>query len=141
MAEYEDWGEILSEELVFKHSRSSGPGGQNVNKVNTRVTVLLDVAGSSGFTEWQKKRILKRLSSRATKEGVVRVVSQRYRTQKANRRAAVERLAELLSEALKNKPIRKKTRIPAHTKQHRLEQKRHQSRLKGQRSQRDFLED
>jgi len=141
MADYEDWGKIFSEELVFKHSRSSGPGGQNVNKVNTRVTVLLDVAGSSGFTEWQKKRILKRLSSRATKEGVVRVVSQRYRTQKANRRAAVERLAELLSEALKNKPIRKKTRVPAHIKQHRLEQKRHQGRLKRQRSQRDFLED
>jgi ribosome-associated protein len=76
---------ICEDELVFKASRSGGPGGQNVNKVNTRVTVFFNVANAKGLSEEQKKQILKRLATRASKEGVIRVVSQRYRTQKANR--------------------------------------------------------
>ena len=115
---------VPEDELVFKFSRGGGPGGQNVNKVNTRVTVFLDVASSERFSDEQKTRILKRLSSRADKNGVVRVVSQRYRTQKANRRAAVERLEELLRKALKKKAVRKKTKMPAAVRRRRLEEKR-----------------
>ncbi len=126
--------EIKEEELVFKYSRSGGPGGQNVNKVNTRVTVFFDVAGARGFSDGQKRRILKRLATRANKNGVVRVVSQRYRTQKANRSAAVERLGELLREALKKRSVRKKTVVPERAKQKRLEEKKRRSMLKKQRT-------
>jgi ribosome-associated protein len=129
---------ISEEELVFKFSRSGGPGGQKVNKVNTRVTVLFDVAGTKSFSDLQKKRILKRLASRADKDGVIRVVSQRYRTQKANRRAAVERLEELLREALKKKTVRKKTKVPEAVKRRRLEEKKRRSLLKKQRAERGF---
>ena len=66
---------LRGEELVFRFSRSGGPGGQNVNKVNTRVTVFFDVAGSGRFSEVQRKRILKKLATRADKNGVVRVTS------------------------------------------------------------------
>jgi ribosome-associated protein len=126
--------EISESELVFKTSRSSGPGGQNVNKVSTRVTVFFDVANTACFSDLQKKRILGRLASRANKAGVVRVASQKHRTQKANRRAAVERLHELLAAALKTRPMRKKTRIPAWSKERRLQEKKRRSALKKQRT-------
>lgn len=129
---------IDEDELVFKASRSGGPGGQNVNKVNTRITLFFDVAGCGGFSDIQKQRILTRLSTRANKDGVIRVVSQRYRTQKANRRAAVERLQELLREALKTRPVRKKTKVPERARLRRLEEKKRRGMLKRQRAEKDF---
>jgi ribosome-associated protein len=121
-------------ELVFKSSRSRGPGGQNVNKLNTRVTLFFDVRNCPSLSDLQKQRILTRLASRADKNGVLRVVSQKFRTQKANRRAAVERFRQLLSDALKTRPARKKTRVPYAAKQRRFEEKRRRSLLKEQRS-------
>ena len=89
----------LSElQLVF--SGSTGPGGQNVNRVATRVTVRFDVAGSPSLSEEHKQQIRSRLSTRMDKHGVLRIVSQKHRSQDANRQAAVERLQELLREAL-----------------------------------------
>jgi ribosome-associated protein len=129
---------IREDSLVFKFSRSGGPGGQNVNKVNTRVTVFFDVANCEGFSDSQKRQILKRLATRANKNGVVRVVSQRHRTQKANRQTAVERLGELLREALKKKAVWKKTAVPERAKQKRLEEKKRRSLLKRQRAEKDF---
>jgi len=129
---------IREDELVFKFSRSSGPGGQNVNKLNTRVTLFFDVANASAFSDEQKKRILRRLATRADRNGVIRVVSQKYRTQKANRRVAIDRLVELLRDVLKKKPVRKKTKVPQWAKQKRLEQKKRRSMLKRQRGEKDF---
>ena len=129
---------IREDELVFKFSRSGGPGGQNVNKLNTRVTLFFDVTNASGFSDVQKKRILQRLATRTDKNGVIRVVSQKYRTQKANRRVALERLVELLREALTKKRVRKKTKVPKWAKQRRLEEKKRRSTLKRQRTEKDF---
>lgn len=132
---------INEDELVFKVSRSSGPGGQNVNKVNTRVTLFFDVANCGSLSDWQKQRILTRLATRADKNGVLRVVSQKFRTQGANRRVAVERLQELLAGALKTRPIRKKTKVSYAAKQRRLEEKRQRSRLKQQRAKKNLSGD
>jgi ribosome-associated protein len=132
---------ISEDKLIFRYSRSGGPGGQNVNKVNTRVTVFFDVAGSGSFTEIEKERILRRLCNRANKDGVIHVVSQRYRRRAANRQAAVERLNELLSEAVKQEPVRKRRRIPASAKRRRLEEKRQRSLLKQLRAKRISAED
>jgi ribosome-associated protein len=129
---------IAEDELIFKFSRGGGPGGQNVNKVNTRVTVLFDAANSRSFSDEQKKRILKGLASRADKDGMIRAVSQQYRTQKANREAAVERLKELLRKALKKKKVRKKTRVPEAAKRERLEKKKRRGFLKKQRAEKIF---
>jgi len=141
MIEITDNISIREDELIFKASRSSGPGGQNVNKVNTRITLFLDVANCESFSDVQKRRILSRLATRADKNGLVRVASQRFRTQKANRRAAVERLQQLLADALKTRPVRKKTKIPYAAKQRRLEEKRRRSLLKRQRAKRNLGED
>ena len=132
---------IRNDELIFKASRSAGPGGQNVNKVNTRITLFFDVANCASFSDVQKRRILSRLATRADKNGLLRVVSQRFRTQNANRRAAVERLQQLLADALKTKPRRKKTKVPYAAKQRRLELKRRRSMLKRQRAKRNMAGD
>ena len=132
---------ISEDELVFKNSRSSGPGGQNVNKVNTRVTLFFDVANCGNLSDWQKRRILTRLATRSDKNGVLRVVSQKFRTQRANRNAAVERLQELLADALKTMPIRKKSKVSYAAKKRRLEEKKRRSLLKRQRSARNMAGD
>ncbi|MHC4790590.1 MAG: alternative ribosome rescue aminoacyl-tRNA hydrolase ArfB [Planctomycetota bacterium] len=132
---------ISEDGFVFKASRSSGPGGQHVNKVNTRITLFFDVANCSSFSDSQKERILRHLSTRASKAGVLRIVSQRYRSQKANRELAVQRLVELLRGAIQTKPTRKKTKIPQTVKRRRLEEKKRRSILKQQRAKKDFSDE
>lgn len=125
---------IPASEISFTFSRSSGPGGQNVNKLNTRATLRFDVTGSPSLSDAQRGRILERLSTRISREGILRVVSQKHRTQKMNRDAATERFAELLSEALVRRPPRKKRGIPAGVKRRRLENKRRRSQIKAGRT-------
>lgn len=122
--------EIADEELVYRTSRSSGPGGQNVNKIESRVTLLFDVGESPSLDDDQRRRILARLSTRINKQGVLRVVAQKHRTQAANRKAARERFATLLAGALHDAPERKATRPTAAARRARLEGKRRRARLK-----------
>jgi ribosome-associated protein len=121
---------ISDDDVVYRFSRSAGPGGQNVNKLNTRVTLLFNLTGCRGLTDEQKKRLLTRLSGRISKDGFLTVVSQRHRTQNANRLAAQQRLSELLEAALKDRPVRKQTTIPHAARQKRLRRKRRRSELK-----------
>ncbi len=132
---------IPESELIFKASRSSGPGGQNVNKLNTRVTVLFDVAGSPTLSEEQKQQVLSRLAGRIDKEGVLHVAAQKHRSQEANRRAAVERLQQLVREALAPVPVRKKTKAPVAARERRLQEKKQRSDRKQQRKGRNWGED
>jgi ribosome-associated protein len=125
---------ISASDLVFKTSRSSGPGGQNVNKRDTRVSVLFDVRNCASLSDQQKATILTKLASRAGKDGVLMVVCQKFRTQKANHQGAIERLGRLLAQGLKTHPRRKKTGVPLSAKRRRLEEKRQQSLLKRQRA-------
>ena len=128
--------EIPNDEIRFVASRSGGPGGQNVNKVNSRMTLLFDVAGSAALSEAQKERIAERLSTRINREGILQVSSQKHREQGANRAAALERFAELLREALRQEPPRKKTRVSRAAKARRIEEKKKRGRLKSERGDR-----
>lgn len=122
--------------LKFKFSRSSGPGGQNVNKVNTKVTLLFDLASCKGFSEEQKSRIYKKLKSRTDNDGVIHVVSDRFRTQQGNKKAVASKLRTLLRSALKKDKPRKKTKVPNSSKIKRLEEKKHRSKTKSLRNKR-----
>lgn len=118
------------DELRFTFTRSGGPGGQNVNKVNTRVTLHFDLAASESLSDTQKARIAHKLETRITRDGILRVVASRHRTQIANRRATIERLAELLTQALHVEKPRKKKRISAAAKRRRRDEKARKSKVK-----------
>ena len=126
--------DIPEAELEFSTSRSSGPGGQNVNKVSTRVTLLWNVDSSPSVTGEQCALLRERLPGRISREGVLRVSSQRHRTQLANREAALRRFAELVAEALSEAPRRIPVKVPASVERKRLEDKRRRSRLKRERA-------
>ncbi|MCP4655995.1 MAG: aminoacyl-tRNA hydrolase [bacterium] len=127
-------------ELTFTSSRSAGPGGQHVNKVNTRVTLRFDVLDSPALSPEQKERILERLPTRISKSGILSVSSQRHRSQAANREAALERFIALLRDALEIQPERRPTRIPRRAIRRRRADKRHRARVKRERSQQDVDE-
>jgi ribosome-associated protein len=125
---------IPEDELMFTASRSGGPGGQHVNKVSSRVTLLFNVAASPSLSDAHKQRLQSRLATRITKDGLLRVVSQKHRSQMANRMAAVERFVALLRAALVSTPERKQTSVPRAARARRLEAKRQRSQLKRQRT-------
>lgn len=127
---------IPEDEITFRTSRSSGPGGQNVNKVESRVTLLFDLDGSTGLTDEQKSSIRSRLASRISKAGVLRVVSQKHRTQAANRETARERFEALLRDALAERPERRPTRVPKAVRDRRRDDKRRRAELKRRRGER-----
>ncbi|MCK5376649.1 MAG: aminoacyl-tRNA hydrolase [Acidobacteria bacterium] len=125
---------IGEDELRFEFARSSGPGGQNVNKVETKVTLLFSVRNSPSLSDERRARLEECLSSRITKHGVLRVTSQRHRTREANRRATVERFVDLLADALEEREQRVSTKVPAAKRRRRLEDKKRRSRVKALRA-------
>ncbi|HYA40813.1 MAG TPA: alternative ribosome rescue aminoacyl-tRNA hydrolase ArfB [Syntrophobacteraceae bacterium] len=132
---------ITEDELVFTASHSSGPGGQNVNKVTSRITLWFDVLSSPSLSPEQKELVMRRLKTRIGKDGVLRVISQQTRSQAANRELALERFAELIGEAVRVAPMRRKTGVSRAVKERRLEEKRQRSLLKGERSKRVPIKD
>jgi len=125
---------IPENELRMECTRGTGPGGQNVNKVETCVTLRFDVASSPSLSEGQRSKIQEALSTRITVEGVLRVTSRRHRTQLANRKAVTERFIELVRGALAPKKSRKPTRATRASKERRLKSKRERGGIKKGRS-------
>ena len=122
--------EISEDQLEFIYSRSSGPGGQNVNKLNTRVMLLFDIANCPQLDARQKEIIRRKLKTRISTEGVLRVVSQQSRSQIANKNIAIQTMQKLLEDALKKPKPRKKTKPSKSQIQKRLDNKKQRSQTK-----------
>ncbi len=120
-------------EIRFRTSRSGGPGGQHVNKVETRIELIWDLASSAALGDDEREALRAGLGRRARSDGTVHVTASRYRSQAANRRDALERFDELLTAALAPRKRRKKTRRSAASEEKRLDEKRRRSEIKRQR--------
>ena len=127
-------GRIPEGEIRVRTSRSGGPGGQNVNKLETRVEVLWDLDASSAFSASEKERVRTALGGRVVRDGTIRVVSQRHRSQSRNREAALTRLREIVSEALKPRKKRRATAPTTASREARLDAKRRRSSVKRERT-------
>ena len=124
---------IPAAELRWRFSRSSGPGGQNVNTTDSRVELVFDLAGSDALGPVQRARALRRLEGRLV-EGCVVIAASEHRSQWQNRVAAQRRLVGLLQEALKPPPPpRRATRPTRGSVERRLAAKKQRSAIKGQR--------
>lgn len=127
----------LQKEITYKTSRSGGKGGQNVNKVSSKVELLFSIADSALFTDEEKERLNNKLQSRFNKDGLVQVVCDEERSQYLNKEKAVERLINIMTTALHKPKARKPTKISKAAKQARLENKRLNA-LKKENRKRDF---
>jgi ribosome-associated protein len=117
-------------ELVFEFVRASGPGGQNVNKVETAVQLRYDVVHSPALPEDVRARLIKFAGQRVTDEGVLIIDSRATRSQTRNREAAVEQLIDLIRKAAIPPKSRRKTRPTLASQQERRERKARRSRIK-----------
>jgi Protein chain release factor B len=121
---------IHAGEFIFSTSRSSGPGGQNVNKVNTKVELRFNICKAESLSEIEKEKLLVRLKSKITLKGDLLIISQSERTQLLNKQKAEEKFYKLICSALKDKPERKATAPTVASARERLKKKKKRSSLK-----------
>lgn len=127
-------------ELEFSFVRSSGPGGQNVNKVSTAVQLRFDVPRSACLSWGVKQRLIRLAGHRVTAEGVLIIDARQHRLQSANRQAGVDRLVDLIRQAARPPKPRHATKPTRASRQRRLEGKKHHSATKSLRRQKPGME-
>jgi ribosome-associated protein len=132
---------LKSGEVTFEYYRSSGPGGQNVNKVSSAVRLRFDVYHSSLLPEDVKMRLIRLAGSRVTEQGILLIEAQRFRAQELNRSDAIERLMELVAKASKKPRRRLPTRPTSGSEERRLDSKKRRGRIKNARGRSSQRED
>lgn len=116
--------EILKSEITYKYVRSSGSGGQNVNKVSSKAELYFNIAESAGLNEYEKQKLTAFFETRLTNEGILILASDESRSQFRNKALVTKRFLELINEGLKEEKKRIPTRVPRKAKKRRLKNKR-----------------
>lgn len=129
--------ELLTDEFIISTARSGGPGGQNVNKSNTKVEIRLKIDESQVLTQEEKSIILDRLKNRINCRGELIVISQRYRSQLKNRQDGIKKMFRLIYGALAQEKERIETRPTERSQEERLEKKHLRSVIKKMRGSHD----
>jgi len=127
------WEKDFSKEIIYRASRSSGAGGQNVNKVSTKVELSFDVLNSSVLSDEEKMVMMEKLSAKINQEGILKITSQTERTQLGNKEVVTEKFYKLLQKAFTKKKKRIPTNISKAAKEKRLADKKLQSQKKEER--------
>jgi len=122
--------QIDPKEIGWNFTRSSGPGGQNVNKVSTAVQLRFSVYGSPSLPEPVRQRLIRLAGKRITGDGILVLEAKRRRTQELNRKDVLDRFTRLVRKAAREPKIRRKTSLPLRSKQRRLEGKRRRGIIK-----------
>jgi ribosome-associated protein len=124
---------VANEHLRLQYARSSGPGGQNVNKVNTKTELWIPVSALMGLTDAAKVRLRQLAGHRLTQADEIHIAADNHRSQEANRAEAFDRLRELLLKAMHEPKRRRKTKISKAAKQRRIDSKKRRGTIKSNR--------
>lgn len=129
---------ILLSELKFKAVRSSGAGGQNVNKVSSKIVLSFVLSHSLGLTQEEKERLQIKIGTKLTQEGVLIITCEEDRSQFKNKEIAIKKFLKIIENGLKVPKERKETKIPRRAKEKRLNAKKVMSVLKQNRKKPNF---
>ena len=130
--------EILLSELKFKAVRSSGAGGQNVNKVSSKVVLSFDLFNSLGLTQEEKELLLTKIATKLTQENILILTSEEDRSQLKNKEVVVKKFLKVIENGLKIPKQRKETKIPRAVKEKRLQEKKSTASIKENRKKPNF---
>jgi ribosome-associated protein len=124
---------VTDDNIRLQYARSSGPGGQNVNKVNTKTELWIPISALVGLKDSARDRLIKLAGHRLTQSGEIHIAADNHRTQEANRAEAFDRLRELLLQALHEPKRRRKTKPSKGSKQRRIDSKKRRGEIKSNR--------
>ncbi|MCL9806045.1 aminoacyl-tRNA hydrolase [Flavobacterium amniphilum] len=130
--------EIILSELEYKAVRSSGAGGQNVNKVSSKVVLSFNLNISKGLTEEEKEWLIAKLGKKLSQENILLLTCEEDRSQRKNKETVTKKLFDLLQKALVKPKARKETKVPKGVKEKRLNEKKNNSEIKNSRRKPDF---
>ena len=130
--------DIILSEVQYKAVRSSGAGGQNVNKVSSKVILSFELSNSKGLSDEEKEWLITKLGKKLTQENLLLLTSEEDRSQLKNKEIVTKKLFELLEKTLIKPKIRKETKIPKSVKEKRLKEKKNNADIKNARRKPEF---